>query len=58
MCQFTVWQNRYMKIADDEGFRTLIMFLMIFILKDHLKRAQAKFIGGLFLRVLRSVMTL
>ena len=21
MCQVTVWQNRYMKIADDEGFR-------------------------------------
>ena len=36
MCQFTVWQNRYMKIADDEGFRDPYnVFNDIYFYKDH-----------------------
>ena len=36
MCQFTVWQNRYMQIADDEGFRDPYnVFNDIYFYKDH-----------------------
>ena len=45
MCQFTVWQNRYMKIADDEGFRDPYnVFNDIYFYKDHpYKRARGEF---------------
>ena len=36
MCQFTVWQNRYMRIADDEGFRDPYnVFNDIYFFRDH-----------------------
>ena len=36
MCQLTVWQNRYMKIPDDEGFRDPYnVFNDIYFYKEH-----------------------
>ena len=45
MCQFTVWQNQYMKIAYDEGFRDPYnVFNDIYFYKDHpYKRERGEF---------------